>query len=202
MIICCILNLKEINQNYQNEQIDKSETEKKNPKRQFSKKDENKKDEDDTVILHMIGDGSEREYYESIVKENAISDYVIFHGYLKGEELNDIYKIADIAIGTLGAYKIKTPVLSSLKMGEYLLRGIPAVAGYDEVITLKKKTDFVYKCGFDNSNVDIRDTIKWYNGLLNRFGQKEELGKAVRNYVYDIVDIDKAYKPVLDYILN
>ena len=44
--------------------------------------------------VHLVGDGSQRDYFEKLALESGIK--VIFHGFLSREQVFDIYKIAHV----------------------------------------------------------------------------------------------------------
>lgn len=52
---------------------------------------------DNSVELHLVGDGPERNHLENLVKSLGIKN-VIFHGEIKGQEVVDIYLDADIFV--------------------------------------------------------------------------------------------------------
>ena len=87
----------------------------------------------ENIIFNVVGMGGQLSYYERLTEEYHLDEHVIFHGQLKGAELDNIYDNSDIAIGSLGFYKINLQSGSPIKLGEYCARGIPFVYGYDDV---------------------------------------------------------------------
>ncbi len=55
----------------------------------------------DGFIVHMVGDGSERENLEALVRECGLEDKFIFYGNQKREDMPQFYKKADALLITL-----------------------------------------------------------------------------------------------------
>lgn len=152
------------------------------------------------VMLHMVGDGTEMEYYKQIVSDYSIEDKVIFYGFKSGSELDTIYDKADVAIGSLGIYKIGLNTVSSIKTKEYISRGLPVAAGFYEIGLFDENTDFFLNVGNDASYIDIPTVIDWYDKIIKKYGDKEKLVNTIRQYAYDNVDMSIVLKPVIDYL--
>lgn len=160
----------------------------------------NKEVEVRDVVLHMVGDGSEMDYYKQIVADYHIEDKVVFYGFQSGDALDAIYDKADIAVGSLGIYKIGLETVSSIKTKEYISRGLPIVAGFYEIGLFDENTEFFLNVGNNESNVDISTIIDWYDKILDKYGDKEKLVDTIRQYAYDNADMSIVMKPVVDYL--
>ncbi|MBP9997507.1 MAG: glycosyltransferase [Lachnospiraceae bacterium] len=157
-------------------------------------------EERERVHLHMVGDGRELPYYKKIAKELDINDYVTFYGYCEGEQLDAVYDEADIALGCFGAYKNGLKALSSLKMCEYIARGLPIVSACPENAFRGAECDFYLEFPNDNSKISMKRIIEWYNDINKKYNDKLSMCKTIRNYAYDKVDMSKVMKVVIDYI--
>lgn len=159
----------------------------------------NKKLSSPNVVLHMVGEGDELQLYENLVNQLGLQDSVIFYGKKLGKDLEQFFFLADIGLGSFGAYKRRIFKSSSLKVREYLAYGIPVVSGVSEDAFVDDGKEYFLEYPNDNSEIDIQNIILFYSDLCSRFG-KNELRKRIRDYARNNVDIEATMKPVIDYI--
>lgn len=152
------------------------------------------------VIFHMVGEGGELDLYKSLVKKYHLEKYVIFYGKKTGKELDAIYDRADIAMGAFAFYKAGITISSTLKMKEYLAKGLPAVSGCYEDSFGKDDVDFYLGFANDDSTVDIEKIVRFYEDNLRKYGSKEALRDKIRTYAKEKVDMSVVMKPVVDFI--
>jgi glycosyltransferase involved in cell wall biosynthesis len=117
------------------------------------------------VVLHIVGNGVPEvmSQYHQLVDENNLSEYVIFHGPLFGEELDEVFNLSQIGIGSLARHRSGITHLRSLKNREYAARGIPFV--YSEIDDDFEQMPYIMKVPADESNLSINDIINFYNGV-------------------------------------
>lgn len=149
------------------------------------------------VIFHLVGDGSEKEYYEKIVEENHLEDKVIFYGRKNDKELEKLYNKADIGICSLGCYKKGMYWSSELKAREYLAKGIPIVLGMNSDICDYIDEDFYLNFPNNDSVIDIDKIIAFYDNIYKK-GHKEVI-KKIRAMAEPYINMNAAMKPVCDY---
>ena len=77
------------------------------------------------VSLLMVGQGTEEEGYRVLTKELGLSEKIRFLGPKYGNDLNDIFNQADVAIASLGIHRLGIDSVNTLKAREYCSRGIP-----------------------------------------------------------------------------
>lgn len=150
------------------------------------------------VIVHFVGEGQELTLYKKIVKDYKLEQYVIFHGYITGEELDKVYNMIDIGIGSLGMHRISIKWSSALKTREYLSRGLPIVSSVP--IDIFETSEFSY-CLYvpqDESIVLIDEIIRFYNTVYQSKSQ-ERVIREIREYALKNVDMKKTMEPVIDY---
>ena len=153
------------------------------------------------IHLHMIGDGVARPYYESLVKELGLQEYVTFYGTKTGAELKELYSLADISLGCFGAYHGGPQVSSALKTREYLAYGIPFVSGMEEDAFSDEKCDFYLEMPNDSSNIDMNCIVDFYQKLYGKYS-RNELRRLIHEYAKRNVEISHTMKPVCDFILK
>lgn len=118
------------------------------------------------IIFHIVGgDCNYQDYTDlvNLVKECGVTDNVIFHGAKTGEELNRLFDISHMAVGSLGRHRSGISVLKALKNNEYACRGIPFM--YSETNPLYDEENYIYKVRPDESTIDLDDVIRFYKGL-------------------------------------
>lgn len=152
------------------------------------------------VKFHMVGEGGELDLYKSLVKKYHLEKYVIFYGKKTGKELDAIYDRADIAMGAFAFYKAGITISSTLKMKEYLAKGLPAVSGCYEDSFGKDDVDFYLGFANDDSTVDIEKVVRFYEDNLKKYGSREALRDKIRTYAKEKVDMSVVMKPVVDFI--
>jgi len=93
------------------------------------------------IQFHIIGGVGPSEMYDSqhapgfkeLIDKYNISDHVVFHGAMYGDELNQYFDMADFAIGSLARHRSGITSIKTLKNREYAARGIPFIySEYDE----------------------------------------------------------------------
>lgn len=153
-----------------------------------------------TVKFHMVGEGEELNLYRSLVKRHRLEKYVIFYGKKTGRELDAIYDKADIAMGAFAFYKAGITISSTLKVKEYLAKGLPVISGCYEDSFGKDDVDFYLGFANDGSTVDIAKVIGFYENLLAKYSSREVLRDRIRSYAKEKVDMSVVMKPVVDFI--
>ncbi|MCM1231004.1 MAG: glycosyltransferase [Ruminococcus flavefaciens] len=149
------------------------------------------------IILNFVGNDERREarYYRQLVREYQLHEHVCFCGELLGEELDEIYNNSDIAIGSLGFYKMKYENGSPIKLREYCARGIPFIYGYDD-ISFNENDYYAYKISNDETPVDIRKVIEFYNDMYDG----RNFAHDMRQYASSHLTWDSILKPVIEYL--
>ena len=149
-----------------------------------------------SVRVLMVGDGPEKEYYESLVQEYSLNDHVTFTGQLLGDQLNEIYEKTDIGCCSLGRYKSGINVIGDLKSREFMAKGIPMILGCK--IDVLEGIEYPYAIEFpnDDSPIDIGRIIEFYTVLQN-IGLRVYT-ESIRKYAEKSVDMRKCFLPVIE----
>lgn len=152
------------------------------------------------VYFHIVGDGSERKKYTSLVKKYKLDKYVKFYGSKYGAELDELYNIADAGLAAFGVYKDGFSKLSTIKAREYLAKGLPVILGAEDDLF---SGDAKYGLTFPNNPtaVDIEKVAEYLDSLyLHR--DKRSVHEEIRNYAYQHADNEVTLLPVMEYIEN
>ena len=156
----------------------------------YSKDNQPKRD----VKLHMVGYGPEEGLYREKCDQYGVSERVIFHGKKAGSELDDIYNKADMAVTSLGMYKIGHKRGDFLKTGEYMAKGLPIVTGCP-INSLDSDYRYYLEFPNDNTPIDIDRVIEFYDSIKD----DSDLAETIRKYGEDKYDICKKMEPIVNY---
>lgn len=136
----------------------------------------------ETVVkLYMVGEGPERENYQQFTKENGLEEYITFTGAKSGAELEELFDESDVAVAALGMYKEDIYQASTLKVKEYLSRGIPFVYACDE-IGLSEALPYVLKVENQPGNLDVKKVVDFYQEVKGKDFRNEMREYAVDHY--------------------
>lgn len=126
----------------------------------------NKGNNDIKIIFHIVGGDSNSIDFRNLVnlvKELNLRNYVIFHGPKTGNELNRLFDISHMAVGSLGRHRSGIHALKALKNNEYACRGIPFM--YSENNPLYDNEYYTYKIPADESIINMDAIIGFYNSI-------------------------------------
>lgn len=150
----------------------------------------------------FVGHGPEFEQYKILTEQSGVEKNILFYGKKSGDELDQIYDCADVAISPLGCYKTLAPETrsSALKTREYLSRGLPIITGCIEDVFEQFPCE--YHIDFENNNsvIDIQEVVNWYQELLDKYESRIKLATDIRNYAYLHVDNSSTMKPIIDFL--
>lgn len=145
---------------------------------------------DREVIFHIVGGVHPHERFkpcafhpgfQSIIDKYGISDKVLFHGTLYGQDLTDVFNKCQFAIGSLGRHRSGISEIKTLKNREYATRGLPFI--YSENDSDFDNQPYVLKAPADESPIDIRKIIDF----MDHFTMKpEEIRKTVDHLTWKI----------------
>jgi len=151
------------------------------------------------VFFHIIGRGDELENLKKIVEETNLNEFVKFHGFLSGEDLNNKFATCHLGIGSLGMHRINVAKgeTSALKSREYASRGLPFVIAYED---RGFPIDYKYMLNLEanDSAINIQDLNDFYQkvSLESNFGEK------LHEYAKNNLSWKSKLKPVAEAFLN
>lgn len=155
---------------------------------------------DEVIEFHIVGKGDIFDELQNLVKKLHLEERVVLHGPLYGKDLDSLYDICDIGVGTLNpSRKYKNHIMSSLKTKEYAAKGMPFIKGDIDAVFDKKHPDFVFDVSDDESELDLKAIIDWYRALEDKYS-KDGLVKEIRNFASEELTWEKQLRPVATYI--
>lgn len=143
------------------------------------------------INFYIVGIGNELASLTSLVEENNLNKHVRFVGAKNGKELDDLFDVCQIAIGSLGMYRKALNDGADLKSREYCSRGIPFIFGYEDK-DFSENFKYALKVTNDSSNINIKDIIKFYKSLENN-----NISEEMRKYAEDNLTWNKKMKIIL-----
>lgn len=158
---------------------------------------------DRKIELYMVGNGRELIKYKKMVKQYALEKSVQFCGRKIGPELDHIYDYMDIALGSFGMYKEKVYKSSSLKVREYLAKGMPVVCGCrDDAFEGDKSYKYYLEFPNDNTVVNMQMIVDFYRSIYEADRDREQIHREIREYAKKTVDLSVTMRPVMEYICS
>lgn len=149
--------------------------------------------------VHMVGDGIERGTYEKLIREYKLESHFTFYGMQSGKELHEIYCKADLALSAFGWYKDKVSKSSTLKVREYLAKGLPVISGCREDAFDETNGEFCEVFPNNNSPIDFNRIVSFYEKIY-RDNDRKRVIENVREFAKNHVDNCVTMKPIMDYI--
>lgn len=151
--------------------------------------------QDYKVYFHIVGQlTGEREKSEILkpITDNHLESYIILHGAKSGTELDDLFSIADMGIGSLGRHRSGITHIKTLKNREYAARGIPFI--YSEIDDDFENMPYILKMSADDSPIDITNLIHFYK---SKEWNAQEIRDSIKHLAWK-----EQMKKVIDGIFN
>ena len=126
---------------------------------------------------HLIGERG----IQTLIDRYNLSDKVILHGQLFGDELTKVFDQCQFAIGSLGRHRSGITVIKTLKNREYATRGIPFI--YSEQDSDFDNQPYVLRAPADESPINIQQIVDF----MSHFTMKpEEIRHTVEHLTWKI----------------
>ena len=120
----------------------------------------------------------------------------LYYGKKTGAELDEIYEKVDLAVASLGLYKIKIEVGSFIKTGEYLAKGLPMITGSKVDVLDHNEFDYFLEYTNDSTPIAIERMIE-FRDRIYADGRKK-VKSDIREYAFKKVDISVSMQAVTD----
>ncbi len=117
---------------------------------------------DSEKVKFYIVSGAENEDIKELkllVDSLDLNDIVVFKGEVWGQDLDELFNISDVAIGSLGRHRNGIRALKTLKNVEYAVRGIPFI--YSENNSDFDGRPYIIKASQDDSSINIENLIEF-----------------------------------------
>lgn len=152
------------------------------------------------VKLNLVGEGKEIIVYKKLVQNLLLEDVVIFHGEKFGEELDEVYNKADIALDAMARHRVGVNYNSSLKGKEYGAKGLPIISGVLTELDDIKNYKYYLRVDSNDSEIDIKKIVKFYNKVYKEGETSKQIIDNIRKTTEEMFDISVTSMPLLKYI--
>ncbi len=112
------------------------------------------------VSLYIVGDGPEMSCIKNMASGIKDNKRIHIMGYKRGRELNSLFDICDVAVGSLGIHRKGLKETSELKAREYCARGIPFICSATDV-DFPKSFKYRYVVPEGESNIEINNIVRF-----------------------------------------
>lgn len=156
-----------------------------------------------SIKLHMVGGkaepGNELLRYKELVQRYSLKEHVLFYGEKRGDELDAVYNKCNMAVASLGMYRIGYQTANSLKIREYMAKGLPIISG-SKIDILEDET-FPYRLDFpnDDSYIDFYRIIDFFDGIY-KGADCRTVNDIIRRFALERCDMNRALQPVIEYM--
>jgi len=101
---------------------------------------------------------------KNMVVENKLSDHIIFLGKKHGQELEDVYRLADLGVGAFG-FHAGSEYGSSIKTKEYFALGLPFINGWKEY-AFDDYYPYVKRFDLNSDIIDFEEVVTFYDYII------------------------------------
>lgn len=117
------------------------------------------------VRFLIVGKGNPKVYEQlkNMIYKYGLHKFVKLMGPKSGSELDELFNVSDIAIGSLGSHRKKIIETKTLKNVEYAMRGLPIV--YSENNNDFDSQTYIYKAEANENPINIHDIVEFVNEL-------------------------------------
>lgn len=152
------------------------------------------------IYLDLVGDGPEKKKYTKLVKENHLEKYVTFFPTTSGEELENLYDRADIALAAFGMYKVNYyEAIGAIKTRECLAKGLPMISG-SPIDILDEDFDYAKIFSNDRTPIDMEDVLSFFENVKRKGKSKENVAAILREYAEEHASMKAVMAPIVEYI--
>jgi glycosyltransferase involved in cell wall biosynthesis len=144
------------------------------------------------VIFHLAGAGGALPELKALARQQGVDDMVHFHGPLQGEALDDVMKLADIGISSIGMHRLKVDT-SNLKSREFCAHGLPFLIAYPDR-DFAEDFPFCMHAPPDDSPIDIASLLDFYDRLRT---EHPDYAERLRQYAEERLTWDSKLAPVV-----
>lgn len=151
------------------------------------------------VIFHIVGEGRESSKYRHLVMNSKLESYVLFHGIMQGESLNELFNICDLGVDSLARHRTNISVLSSLKSREYGAKGLPFINSCD-IDILPHDYKYLLKVPANEAPINICDVVDFYDKVYLSGKVRWQIATEIRTYIKSKADMPITLKPILEFL--
>ena len=150
------------------------------------------------IVIHLVGQGAGSDGYRTMIERYALEDRVVEHGKLHGAALDAMYDIADIGVGSLGIHRTEVKKTNTLKILEYMAKGIPVICEHSEY-GIPENNPYRLTVADDDSPLDIDAILCFYDSIYDGKGS-ERIVSEIREDCRRNCNVTAGLKDVIEII--
>jgi len=143
------------------------------------------------VFFHIVGVGKNLIELQNLARSLGVGKYVIFHGTKVSDELDRLFDMSHVAVGSLGNHRKGLKESSDLKTREYCARGIPFVISYEDE-DFSDGFPYMLKVEATDEPIDINSVINFYRNVFHM-----DYINEMRKYAEERLSWDVKLKPLI-----
>ncbi len=147
------------------------------------------------IILHVAGEGAELPNLKKLVNDYGLAKKVIFHGFVTGQSLDELFNACHIAVGSLGLHRVGLKESSTLKVREYCARGIPWIIACQDP-DFPDDFPYIHRIHADESPVNCEELLEF----AKRVCKDPEHPQKMRDYAMDHLDWSIKMKKLKEFL--
>ncbi|WP_368739801.1 glycosyltransferase [Enterococcus casseliflavus] len=120
----------------------------------------NEQNKNCNITFEIVGDGPAIKALKKDVENLRMENIVRFHGKVYGESLDLIFSKADIGVGALALYKRDADIDTTLKVVEYISRGLPVLTS--GIVRGVNFEDMIFHVENSSKDIDMSHIIHAY----------------------------------------
>lgn len=144
--------------------------------------------------LHIAGYVSRS--IQRLIHSLNIEHLVFSHGYVTGHDLDALFDLADVAIGSLGMHRKNLTHGSTLKVREYMARGIPFMISHSDE-DLAPDLPYVFMAPADDTPIDMHKVIEFKRQV---YSNPEQIARTMRTYALEHMDYRMKTRQLMEFI--
>lgn len=135
-------------------------------------------------IFNIVGEGMELPNLKRITVELEVEEKIIFHGKKYGKDLDEIYENSDIAISSVGFFRLDSIQRTSLKTREACLKSIPFVSVEGDPV-FDENFEYIYIVEDKDTPIDVSSIYDWFVKINKENYIDEMYDFALKNLGWD-----------------
>ncbi len=138
------------------------------------------------------GDGSLKAW-RAMATELGLDHRVTFHGPLYGAGLDRLIASCDVGVGSLGMYRYSIQHSMTLKLREFMARGLPFITATDDP-ALPAQAEYALRVPNDDTPISMEEVVTF----ARRVKADADIGGQMRAYAREHLSWEGVLRDVLD----
>jgi hypothetical protein len=149
-----------------------------------------------SINLHVVG-----KVPNALIEKYKKHTFIKYHGLKSTDESDAFFAGMSIAIGTMALFRNNMQEACSLKVREYIAKGIPFILAYKDPDLDEVDEKFKFFLEFENSDslIDIQKVVDFAIEVSKR---SNKISDYMRNYAREKLDLSVRMKTMVEFVEN